>query len=267
MRLLILILSFLIPAPLRAHETLQLLRTIPMDARLMTVDETGNVYVVRSNNSLVKFSARGDSLSFFRSVQNGDIGAVDATNPLRVIVSYPAYGKVVLLDRMLAQKNELNLRQLNLYTGSVVAASADGNLWVYDRFNARLKKIDEQLNEIAQSNDLRLELERAPDPAFMLERDWKVFISDTVRGLYTFDRYGNYINTIPLRGIRYLQVFESRLFYRSRDTLYSWDMNKVSGSHLKLPASPTKLINAAVVRDVLYILYGDRLDFYQIISR
>ena len=75
----------------------------------MNVDDLGNVYVVRSNNSLVKFTETGDSSTFYRSVLNGDIGSVDVTNPLRVVVYSPSYAKVILLDRMLAPTNELVL--------------------------------------------------------------------------------------------------------------------------------------------------------------
>src|SRR4051812_1226942 len=99
-------------------DSLSVIRAIPMQSRMMTVDELGNVYVVRKDNSLVKFTEAGDSSTFYRSVLNGEIGGVDATNPLRVVVYYPAYSKVVLLDRMLAPKSELDLKKMNIFTNA-----------------------------------------------------------------------------------------------------------------------------------------------------
>jgi hypothetical protein len=247
-----------------AADPLRVLKAIPMAARFMTVDETGNVYVVRENNSLVKFSQDGDSIAFFRSIRNGDIGAVDATNPLRVVVYYPAYNKVVLLDRMLAQQNELDLRKLNIYANALVASSADGNLWVYDQFNARLKKIDEQLNEIVESNDLRQEAQLVPSPSFMVERNWKVFLCDTAKGIFTFDRYGSYINTLSIYGVKYLQVFGSQLLYRRNDSLHSWDLDRVTSDVLVIPGQENPVVNAAVVRNNLFVLYADRLVLYSL---
>ena len=235
-----------------------------MAARLMTVDELGNVYVVRENNSLVRFTDQGDSSAFYRSVQNGNIGAVDASNPLRVVVYYPAYSKIVILDGLLAEKNELNLRKVNILTPSVVASSADGNLWLFDQFNARLKKIDDQLSEIAQSNDIRQEAQSVPSPSFMLERNWKLFVADTSKGIYTFDRYGNYINTLDIYGVKYLQVYGSQLVFRNRDTLISWDMSKVAYHKLLLPYGELGIVNAAVVRNTLYVLYKDRLILFRL---
>ena len=254
----------LLSGALIAADSLQVVRVIPMAARLMTVDELGNVYVVRENNSLVRFTAQGDSSPFYRSVQNGNIGAVDASNPLRVVVYYPAYSKIVILDRLLAEKNELNLRKVNILTPSVVASSADGNLWLFDQFNSRLKKIDDQLNEIAQSNDIRQEAQTVPSPSFMVERNWKLFVADTAKGIYTFDRYGNYINTLAIYGVKYLQVHGSQLVFRNADTLISWDMSKASYHKLLLPYAELGIVNAAVVRNTLYVLYKDRLILFRL---
>jgi hypothetical protein len=247
-----------------AAETLSLLREIPMKARLMTVDELGNIYLVRENNVLVRLNEVGDSTGFYRSIQNGNIGAVDATNPLRLVVYYPSYSRVVLLDRMLAVKNELDLRRLNILTTSVVAASADGKLWVYEPFNAKLHKIDEELTKVGQSNDLRQEMQTVPNPSFMVERDQRVFMADTARGIFTFDRYGNYVNTLAIYGVKYLQVFGSQLLYRHQDSVFSWDMKKMNFNTIIIPAKELGIISAALVRTTLYVLYADRLVLYTV---
>lgn len=258
------LLSILCLARASADDSLSIIRELPMTARLMTVDELGNVYVVRDNNALVRFNEYGDSSAFYRSVQNGNIGAVDASNPLRVVVYYPAYSRTVLLDRMLAEKNNLNLRRTNVFTTPVIASSADGNLWIYDQFNVRLRKIDEQLAEIAQSNDIRQEAQTVPAPSFMVERNWKLFLCDTAKGIFTFDRYGNYINTLSIYGVKYLQVFGPQLLFRHQDTMYSWDMNKATYHSLLIPHGNDHIINAAIVRSTLYVLYADRLTLYRL---
>jgi len=263
MRLRLFLLFFLIVQHCSAQQQLRLTKLLPMYARLMTADELGNVYVVRDNNSLVRFSENGDSSAFFRSVQNGDIGSVDATNPMHVVVYYPAYSRVTILDRQLAPKNELDLRRLNIANTSVVAASADGNLWVYDQFNARLKKIDQQLQQLVESNDVRIESGTVPVPSFILERDWKVFLCDTLKGIYTFDRYGNYINTLSIYGVTQLQVFGSQLIYRRSDSLMNWDMNRVVSKALKIP-DEGRVISAVMVRNNVYVLYHDKLAFYRL---
>jgi hypothetical protein len=246
-----------------AADSLRLIRAIPMDGRLMSVDDLGNVYVVRANNSLVKFTETGDSSTFYRSVLNGDIGAVDVTNPLRVVVYYPSYAKVILLDRMLAPKNELDLKKINIVAFASVALSADGNLWVYDKFNARLLKIDENLQPVGQSNDLRQQIAEVPEPSYMIERERKLYLCDTVNGIYTFDQYGTYINTLTLFGVEQLQVYGTQLVYRSAGKLLSYDLRKTSNNELPIPLRTAPVVSAAVNRQVLYVLYANELVLYR----
>lgn len=260
---LFLFIAFLFSIKMQAADSLSVVRSIPMDGRMMTVDDLGNVYVVRENNSLIKFTDAGDSSTFYRSVLNGDIGSVDATNPLRVVVYYPAYSKVILLDRMLAPKNELDLKKLNIVGNACVALSADGNLWVYDKFNVRLLKINERLEQIGESNDLRQQLAEVPDPVHMLERERKVYMSDSTLGIYTFDQYGAYINTLQLYGVGQLQVFGTQMVYRRADTLLSYDYKKVTDNVMLLPVNGKEIISAAVSRATLYVLYRDELVLYR----
>lgn len=260
------VLSFLFAcAVLACHaaDSLRVIRTIPMEARLMSIDDLGNVYVVRKDNCLLRYTENGDSSGFYKSVLNGDIKGLDVTNPLRVLVYSPGYSKVVQLDRMLVFKNELDLRKLNIYNAPVVANSADGNLWVYDQFNARLRKINEDLQEVAASNDLRQEVEMVPSPSYLVERERKAYLCDTTKGILVFDQYGTYINTLPLYNVKQLQVFGTQAVYRHSDTLYSYDMRRFTTNVLMLPGQGSEIINAALSRKVLYLLYNDRLVLYR----
>lgn len=246
-----------------AADSLKVIKSIPMDGRIMNVDDLGNVYVVRSDNSLVKYTDVGDSLTFYRSVLNGDIGSVDVTNPLRVVVYYPSYAKVILLDRMLAPKNELDLKKIHIVPNATVALSADGNLWVYDKFNARLLKIDENMQQVGESNDLRQQIAEVPEPSYMVERERKLYLCDTINGIYTFDQYGTYINTLTLYGVQQLQVYGTQLVYRHADTLKSYDLRKTTGNELILPHRDIPIITAALGRHTLYVLYADVLILFR----
>ncbi|RYZ49572.1 MAG: hypothetical protein EOP49_15990 [Sphingobacteriales bacterium] len=263
---LILFLLCLIQATASANGTdsFLLIRSIPLEARLLSVDELGNAYVVKSDNSLLRLNASGDSSAFYRSVQHGAIGRVDPTNPLNVLVYFPDFSRVVMLDRMLSPKNDIDLRRMNVPVISAIGASADGNIWIYDRFNARVRKIDEVLNPLVESNDLRQELHMVPESNFLVERDWKLYLADSLKGIFTFDRYGSYINTISIAGVSKLQVTRNQLVYRQRDSLLVWDMDLMQSRSLKLPGEGWEIIDAAANNGRLYILYNNRLDIFSI---
>lgn len=241
----------------------ELIKSIPAGkARMMSTDELGNVYLVRQDNGLIRYSSEGDSTGNFRSIQNGDLQWIDATNPLRVLLYYPAFSKVILLDRMLTVKNELDLKKLSIFNPPAVGMSADGRIWVYDFVNARLKKIDDQLNVVNTGNDMRQESATVPRPTALLERDTRVYLCDPANGIYTFDRFASYLNTLEIRKVKRLQAFGSQLIYRSGDSLRAYDLKTFSWKTIALPPGPD-LVDARVERNRLYLLFDDRLDIYR----
>lgn len=248
-----------------AQLPMPIIKSIPIAARTIEVDELGNVYVLRSDNLLLKYNERGDSLANYNALANGPMTSIDVSNPLRIMLYYARYAQLVLLDRMLAPKTELNVRKLNMLNANVIAASAEGNLWIYDQFNATLNKLDMELNYMIKGNDLRQQLSVLPKPLALLERNRRVYLLDTAQGIFIFDQYGSYLNTIPIVGLTHLQVIANQLVYRADNELIVYDMERVTERRLALPQLPGLPIQAALLsRNTLYVLYPDRLILYQL---
>lgn len=236
-----------------------------MRARLLTADEAGSLYVVKNDNTLVRYSPAGDSNAFYRSITNGDITQVDATNPWRILVYYARQSRITILDRFLAPTGEIDLRPLGISTPTAVATSAEGGIWVYDPFNARLMKQNEAGQRVQQSNDLRQELGEAPVAHFLLERDRKVYLSDTTRGIFVFDRFASPLVTLPILGQKYFQVAGKQIVYRTADTLRSYDFNTMMDVALNIPGGDAgSIVSAAIGRGVVYVLRRDALWRYNL---
>lgn len=239
-----------------------------MRARFITTDEIGNLYVVKSDNNLVRYGPAGDSNAFFRSITNGDIGAVDATNPLSILVYYPRQSRITVLDRMLAPKSEIDLRALGIVAQTAVASSADGGIWVYDPFNARLKKFSENGKQILESNDLRLELANVPHAHALMERDRRVYLTDTARGVYIFDRFASPLlaEAFPAAGEGELYVAGKTTFlYRRADTIFAQDLNTRVSIVAPIPPSvqdASRVRSMATTNGVFYILREQSLTRY-----
>ncbi len=240
-----------------------LIKTIPLTkAQCITTDELGNVYVVSNNNGLVRYDLNGDSTSDFRIVQNGKLYHVDATNPLKVLAYYTDFSKIVLLDRMLTAKNEINLKQINLYNPPAVGISADGKVWVYDNVNAKLKKIDEQMKTLLESNDLRIETETAPQPIFLVEKNNNIYLCDKELGIYVFDRQANYLHTLDIKDINSIQVINNNIYFFQNQQLLSFSLSTYQVDGVILPAFTDKIIDIKAERSRLYILFKDRLEIH-----
>lgn len=233
------------------------------EARAMSTDEIGNIYVVYEDNSLVQYNEHGDSLTHFRNIQNGMLAHIDTRNPLKLLLFYPDFSKIIILDRMLSLKNEIDLRQLNIFRVGAAGLAMDGNIWVYDLNNVQLLKIDDNLNIVNKSDDLRSAIQSFPEPVSLEESDRKVYLLDASKGIYVFDQFANFLNTIELFPIKQLQVYNSLLVYVSGDSLLNYNPVTAASHSLPLPQTDD-FISARIDRGKLYLLSKNKLRIYRL---
>jgi len=115
-----------------AIDSLIFVKQIHIQSTQFTTDPVGNVYIVKGNNTLLKYNAKGDSIGFFNEIKKGKITQVDASNPLRILIFLADYGNVLMLDNLLTLKNTLKLNSLGIINATCIANSADGSIWAYD---------------------------------------------------------------------------------------------------------------------------------------
>jgi hypothetical protein len=234
-----------------------------MSASIITSDDLGNIYAVHWNNTLARYNSKGDSTGFYRSSLNGNIGSIDVTNPLRILLYYPSFNRVALLDRQLALKGEIDLRKLSIFSATAVATASDGNLWVYDPISARLLKLDETGTEISAGIDLRQQLSFVPKAGFLIERDRRVYLCDTSQGILVFDQFATYITTLPFKGIKKLQAFDHQLVFADGDVLHNYNMQTAAEKTILLPGGRNNIIDVSLSQRLLTILYERRLVIYE----
>src|SRR2546430_15572601 len=94
----------------------KLVAVIKGDIVNFTVDNLDNVYVLTSTDQLKKYNANGDSVAVFNNVKKfGKVSTVDVSNPLKVLLYYKDFSTIVVLDRLLTQRNTIDLRQQSIF--------------------------------------------------------------------------------------------------------------------------------------------------------
>lgn len=248
--------------PCSAGDSLQTISARPASARYITNDELGNIYSIQTDNTLARYNGAGDSTGFYRSALNGDLKAIDATNPLRLLLYYPSFNKIAILDRQLALKTEIDLRKLQIFSPTAVATASDGHLWVYDPVNARLLKLDDAGTQLSEGIDLRQQLSFVPKAAFLLERNRRLYMCDTVHGILVFDQFATYVTTLPFSNVFTLQAFDQQLVFARGDTLHRYDMQSFREMQMPLPLKQDGVVDASLAQKVLAVLYLHRLVFF-----
>lgn len=121
-----------------------------------SVDPLQQLLTVNARGELLQHNSQGKALFQYYNTTAGEDFTIDATDPFNILLFYPEQQTVVLLDRTLSVRAELDLRNTPVQYATAVIRSHDNNLWVYDELAGRLYRLSARGEVLFTSNDLRL---------------------------------------------------------------------------------------------------------------
>lgn len=229
-----------------------------------TSDNFQNIYVVTLDNELVKFDPRGRELFRYPNKTLGRASLLDATNPFQLLLFFPEYQSVLLLDRTLSPIDQFNLFQWGLSGVHAIGMAGDGRIWVYDEATFRLKKLALDGAVKAESGDLSLILNSPIHPDFLTEREQQVFLNDPAVGILVFDAFGQYLKTISIQGLHEFQVLGDQLIFCKEGRLRAFHLKALIEQPISTPAPLPEDCKVLIGKEKLYLLEGDTLKVFPI---
>jgi len=229
-------------------------------ARALSTDNLGNAYII-FGNQLLQFSSTGAPKANYSESSLGELRSVDATNPLKLMLFYPDFSRLILLNAQLAVQSTIHLRQLGIQQAVIACNSMYGGYWIFDRQDFQLKKIDLNLQVIYQSGDLLSLTALNVNPNFLVENNGFVYMNDPVQGIFVFDRYGTYFKTIPIKIESGFQIIENELLYTYEEKLFAIHLKTFVEREILMPSHGT-LKCVRIENQQLYLLTNDSLTFY-----
>lgn len=222
---------------LHAQAPLKLIDSLPLAADFFAVDRLDQLYVVDSAGLLTKYTPQGRPSFNYSNVPLGPLTIVDVTDPFNLLLYYPDYQTIILLDRTLAPTAELSLLSLGLIDVQVMAMANDLHIWLYDQAAFKLYKISPRGEISLESGDLSLVLAQPPRATQLLVRNNFVYLYDPHQGLLQFDIFGQYLRTIVIKDAESLQIAGRQLYYLEKpDRLHTYHLASFQTSSRVLPA-------------------------------
>ncbi len=246
-------------------DSFPLLGTRGRDLADFAVDNLGYMYLLGRGGELKKLNANGDSVSVFNDVRKyGRLYSIDVSNPLKVILFYRDFGTIVVLDRMLNNRNTIDMRKQQILQARAVAQSFDNGIWVYDELDGRLKRLDDNGTVTNETVDFRVVFDEPPAPAHIADADRLVYLYDPQKGLFVLDYFGNLRNKVALLGWTDVQVLGNRVIGRKGETLESYVPGTLKLEEQSLPILLTGVTKVLVSIDRLYCLKDGKVFIYGI---
>jgi len=233
------------------------------DAADFTVDNLGNIYILRKDNQLRKFSPQGDSLAVFNDVRRyGQIASIDVTNPLKILVFYREFSTILELDRFLNIVNTIDLRKLNILQVKAIGLAYDNNVWVFDELDAILKRVADDGSLVDQTTDFRQLFDTVPDPVVIRDQAGFVYLYDPAKGVYIFDHYGTLKTHLDLRGWRDFDVIDKSLLGRDDHHFFRYQPGTLNMQEEPIPAAYAGASRIRITPSVIYVLKKTGLEIY-----
>ncbi|MGP8217529.1 MAG: hypothetical protein ACLQQ4_18315 [Bacteroidia bacterium] len=235
---------------------------IPLDGGSFTTDNLQNVYIYE-DDVLKKYSSNGTLLYTHSDKSYGNITALNAYDPMKIMVFYRDFPAIVFLDNTLSQNgNTVNPGDLGYPLTSLACVSHDNGMWIYDAQTLQLIRFDVNLNPLQKTGNLNQLLGIPLNPIFLSEYNSYVYLNDTTEGILMFDAFGTYYKTLPFKGLTHYQVRGDDMFYMQNHKIHSFHLKTITEDIIAQPDSLAT--QCRVEKNLLYEKYLDTVRVYEI---
>ena len=207
-------------------------------ADFINVDQFGNLYAI-TGSEIVKLDLVKNQKKTYSNILNGDITSVDTSDPLRILIFFKDFNKIIFLNKDLtAIISPISLDNLGFYDVATVCQSVNGGFWIFDQSFKQLVYINKSLNitmKSAQLSDL-INQNHTLDQVFMLEKNDYIYLGVNGENILLFDTYGTYIKLIPLTYNKIFQVNNGIISYlNDKNEFCFYNCNNYTENCVTLP--------------------------------
>ncbi len=224
--------SFLIP---EAQTTHTLRWEIPLKGSQLYGDRLEQLYLVNDANELLKLDAQGRELARYNQNRLGSIGKVDPFDPFAIMVYYPEFQVLQVLDRSLNLQWSIDFNLKGFFQISLICASNHKQIWAIDQISNRLLQFSTEGEILVESPAFGLLSDVIPTFTDLQAVGTLVYAFEPGQGFWVFDQFGQFVRKIALPGIRDFQLFPEKILYCDTTNWYLYDQQSLLTKTADLP--------------------------------
>jgi hypothetical protein len=158
----------------------------------IVVDHLENLYFVLGGR-VAKYDSNGNLVGRMGDAFDGEITILDAGNPLRILLYYPGFNQVRMLDNQLAPLgNPVDLTRLGYSNIEALCNSSHGGFWILDQSRMKLLCLNRHNRVIYQSPTFSSLPFKKNGILFIREIQRKIYMVQEDASIVVFDHFGNF---------------------------------------------------------------------------
>ncbi len=236
-----------------------------LNAKSISLDNGGNVFVSNKDGEIFKFDAYGKKLETYSPQKKANISLLEAWNSIKIFVFFKELQEYVMLERFLTTKSNLNFENTDIGFARLATMGSDYNLWLFDDSDFSLKKFDIQFSKTIFKAPLDLIFgNKDYDLTFIREYQNYLYVNDKNSGVLVFDLYGNYKKNIAIKNVEQFSFYENKLIsFSAPDTLISFDLYDFKINKEKIFNQENNIVDLVMNKNGKYILRKNELEIWQ----
>lgn len=240
----------------------QLVDSLSITTKMMASDPIANFYLVSPTNEIIKYSPAGNEQFRYNNNTLGNLGFIDCSNPFNLLLYYPDFQSVILLDRTMNESNRMDFIEFGVPDVSQIALSNDNQIWYYDELDFKLKKINAEGQPVSQSEDLNLIFRQIPRIKQLGASGNWVFLNTHSLGLLIFDQFGQYHQSID-QEVDAFQVVSNQLILQKGQQYFQYDQKTGQSNLLPLPADHSNILDISWQQQYVFLRSPEKIYIYQ----
>lgn len=221
------------------------------------VDHNSNIYCT-TKEGIYKYSKNLVLQYSYEYNKYGAPSSIDAQIPMKVLLFFAQYNKVIVLDNRMSPIREIDFSKVSSDFNNAACFSADNNFWVFDNNAQSLTKYSQNFSVLFQYENMNLRMKQFIQAQRILEIKNYLLMSDTTNGYYIFDMLGNFTSHFKIDSKGPSQLWENQVFYVKDGHLTSIDI--FDHTIVDLPILiDTSVKDFKISGTKVYLLYNNKL--------
>ncbi len=203
--------------------------------RLATVDRAGDFYLVLKTGEIQKFDKNGLKIGAYKG--NSNLTSFDPTNAIRLLTYYMDTNEYTWLPPSLDNPSP-EFQKIDpswAIEPSLICISGDYNLWVLDKADWNLEKINTK--QAAAPIEFSI-IKEIPEPKITSMKEYLnfIFLINANKDIYVYNTMGKMLRKIETQGIQSLNFLGEELYYLQNNQIHFFDL--YTGEKRTLPLQP-----------------------------
>jgi hypothetical protein len=219
---------------------------------LISIDRLGNFFLLQKNGKIKKYDPQGNVLA---SLSGTSPTLIEPWYHPSIFIYSRSQQKYNVYGRNFENPKEYTVEPAFAIEPSLVCPTHDNKLWIFDKADQSLKKVNPLTNEVLQEFTVS-EVDANSNSEFTYLREYLnlIFLLDKNSGILILNHLGKVIEKIDVKNLTQFHFFGEDLYYLENNTLEFIDLLTDKRHELILPAGTQQ----AIITDEIILTINSR---------